>query len=617
MPGSTQRGLFFSTLAAALLLGLTLQWPSLDGGFRSDDYVQWAMFHGEFPAPRSKLDLFSFADGTLVDREQLTDFGHLPWWSHPELRLRMWRPLASALMSLDFAWFDRDARLHHVHTLVWFCLLLIAAGRLLWRVLPPLQAAIALGLFASAPCHTLPVGWLANRSTLVACTWAFVALDLHLLARERRTLGPRLGCALASCIALLCGEYALSALVYGLCFSLLLHPTGSRRKQLQAISLDALPVLAPLCGYLVLHTSLGRDIIHSGYYISPFGAPGDFLHALVTRVPVLSADLLFGLPSYYDHSGGFPLRTWFLSLNLLSPDIWLRLPDWTTCHVWIGYLALVFGVGVYAWLRRKRSTEQPPAWLALGTLLSLLPCAGSLPEDRLLTAATLGSSALFASLLVAAARALRHPPRRALTLALLLMAAWLPVSAFARSYDDARMIRDGSELARAWCLDAELPEVDAQHTRVYVISTADFNTAVNLPWLRRVEANKPLPLSYRRLIPGPSPVRIVRENDRSLEAQVVISDVYGTAVPALYRDAAAPVTPGERQPLPGFVATVLETYADNPVRMRFEFDRSLDDPSIWFVAATDHGVRRIAMPAIGQSILVPFAQYRDVRIPAE
>ena len=617
MPGSKQRALFFSTLAAALLLGLTLQGPSLGGGFRSDDYVQWAMFHGEFPAPRSKLDLFSFADGTHVDRERLTDFGHLPWWSHPELRLRMWRPLASALMSLDFALFDRDARRHHAHSLVWFCLLLIAAGRLLWRVLPPLPAAIALGLFASAPCHTLPVGWLANRSTLVACAWAFVALDLQLYARERRTLWPRLGCALASSIALLCGEYALSALVYGLCFSVLLGPIADRRHQLQAISVDALPVLVPLCGYLALHTILGRDIIHSGYYISPFGAPGDFLRALITRVPVLSADLLFGLPSYYYHSGGFPLRTWFLSLNWVSPEVWLQLPDWTTCHVAIGCLALLFGVGVYAWLRKRPSAERPPAWLALGTLLSLLPCAGSLPEDRLLTAASLGASALFASVLVTAVRGLLAPPRSAATLALLLMAAWLPISAVSRSYDDARMIADGNALARAWCLDAELPEADAANTRVYVISTADFNTAVNLPWLRRVEANRPLPQAYRRLIPGPSPVRLVRENDRTLEAQVVISDVYGTAVPALYRDAAAPVTPGERRPLPGFVATVLETYADNPVRMRFEFDRSLDEPSMWFIAATDQGVRRIALPSVGQSMLVPFAQYRDVRIPAE
>jgi hypothetical protein len=615
--GSKQRALFFSTLAAALLLGLTLQWPSYQGGFRSDDYVQWAMFRGEFPAPRSKLDLFSFAAGTSIDQQQLVDFGHLPWWSHPELRLRMWRPIASALMALDFTLFGRDARLHHVHSLVWFCLLLVAASRLLWRTLPPPSAAIALLLFASAPCHTLPIGWLANRSTLVACTWAFVALDLQLYAREQRRLWPRLACALTSGIALLCGEYAVSALTYGLCFSLLLGPRLFSRQQLRASSIDALPVLAPLCGYLVLHSILGSDIIHSGYYISPFRAPLDFVRALFTRVPVLSSDLLFGMPSYYYNGGGSPLRTWLLSLELLPPDVWIRLPDWTTWHVLIGYLALAFGFGLYAWLGRQNAQDRPPAWLALGTLLSLLPCAGSLPEDRLLTAATLGGSALIASVLVSGARALRQAPRRAATLALFLLAAWVPLSALARSFDDVRVIRDGSELARAWCLNAELPETDASSTRVYVISTADFNSAVNLPWLRQLEADKPLPRSYRRLIPGPSPVRMLRESDRTLEARIVISDVYGTAVPGLYRDAAAPVLPGERRALPGLVVTVLETYADNPVRMRFEFDRSLDDPSMWFIAATDHGLRRIPLPAIGESTLVPFAQYRDVRMPAQ
>lgn len=616
MPGSKSRALFFSTLAAALLLGLTLQWPSYHGGFRSDDYVQWAMFHGEFPAPRSKLDLFSFAAGTRAD-EALVDFGHLPWWAHPELRLLMWRPLASALMALDFALFDRDAALHHAHSLLWFCLLLVAAAKLLWRILPPPSAALALLMFASAPCHILPVGWLANRSTLVACAWAFLALDLQLLARERPGLWPRLGCALASSVALLCGEYALSALVYGLCFSLLRGASGTRRQQLQSSLVDALPVLIPLCGYLILHSISGRDIVHSGYYISPFRAPADFLRALATRVPVLGADLLLGLPSYYYHSGGFPLRTWFLSLDLLSPEVWLQMPDWTTLHAAIGYLALAFGAGLYLWLRRQPYVQRPPAWLALGTLLSLLPCAGSLPEDRLLTAASLGGCALIASTIVATSKALRRPPRRAALLALLLMAAAVPLSALARSYDDIRMLRDGSELARAWCLDAELPEANASNTRVYVISTADFNTAVNLPWARRLEAGKPLPRAYRRLIPGPSPVRILRESERSLQALVVISDVYGTAVPSLYRDAGAPMQPGEGRVLPGLMVTVLEAYADNPIRMRFEFDRSLDDPSLWFLAASERGLRRVAMPAVGESMLVPFAQYRDVRVPAE
>jgi hypothetical protein len=608
--------LFFSTLGAALLLGLTLQWPSYYGGFRGDDYVQWAMFRGDFPAQRSVLDLFSFAAGTREDYQSLVDFGHLPWWSHPELRLRMWRPLASALMALDFELWGRDARLHHVHSLLWFCLLIVAAARLLWRVLPPPSAAIALLIFAASPCHTLPVGWLANRSTLVACAWAFFALELQLYARQHATLWPRLACAATSCIALLCGEYALSALVYGICSSVLWQrreptqnsPTLAERAR------DALPVLAPLCAYLVLHSLLGSDIVHSGYYISPMKAPADFMRALLTRVPVLSADLLFGMPSYYYHAGS-PLRAWLLSLNLVPPETWVRLPDWATWHVAIGYLAIAAGLGLYAWLRHEPSRERPPAWLVLGTLLSLVPCAGSLPEDRLLTAATLGGSALVACTLVSTARNVWRAQRRAAALWLCVPVLWMPISAIARSFDDVRGIRNGSEIARAWCLDAELPIEPG--VRVYVVSTADFNSAVNLPWLRLLEADRALPVSYRRLSPGALPVRLQRVSERTLEVRVVISDVYGAAVPSLYRDAASPVLPGERHEMPGMVVTVSETYADNPIRMRFDFDRSLDDSSMWFIAATDRGLRRIALPDIGDSMLVPFAQYRDVRAPAE
>jgi hypothetical protein len=109
------------------------------------------------------------------------------------------------------------------------------------------------------------------------------------------------------------------------------------------------------------------------------------------------------------------------------------------------------------------------------------------------------------------------------------------------------------------------------------------------------------------------PVRIQRVSERTLELRVVISEVYGAAVPGLYRDASSPVLPAERHDLPGMVVTVLETYQDNPVHMRFELDQPLDDPGLWFLAATDHGLRRIALPAVGDTLLVPYAQYRDLR----
>ena len=116
--------------------------------------------------------------------------------------------------------------------------------------------------------------------------------------------------------------------------------------------------------------------------------------------------------------------------------------------------------------------------------------------------------------------------------------------------------------------------------RVYLITTADFNSAVNLPWLRLLEANKATAPLLSRLSPGPLPVRLQRESERTLEVRMVISDVYGAAVPGLYRDAASPVRAGERHELPGMVVTVLEAYDDNPVSMRFELDSALDDPQL-------------------------------------
>jgi hypothetical protein len=194
-----------------------------------------------------------------------------------------------------------------------------------------------------------------------------------------------------------------------------------------------------------------------------------------------------------------------------------------------------------------------------------------------------------------------------------LLACFVPASGLARSYDDVRAVKNGSEIARAFCLDADMPVRDAEHTRVYVLAAADFNTAVNLPWLRSLERRSPVPLSYRRLSPGPLPLDVTRTSDRSLELNVLTSDVRGTAVPSLYRDAAAAVRLGERHVLPGLRVEVLDVVDDNPARMRFEFDRSLDDDSLWFLIATPQGLRRRRLPAIGETMRVPYAQFVDLR----
>jgi hypothetical protein len=330
-------------------------------------------------------------------------------------------------------------------------------------------------------------------------------------------------------------------------------------------------------------------------------------------VPVLASDALFGVPSLY-FTVGSPLRGLILSWNLFSPEVWVQLPNWQTWHVLLGYVAIASGFLLLRLLMRSGSCSRQLPWLTLGAALSLLPCAGSLPEDRLLVAATLGRSALVASALVYTFpfHALRTGRARLFLSALWLLLLWVPIGDGLRSYDDVRSFRYGSDVMRAWSLDADLPEQAKSSTRVYVLAAGDFTTAVILPWLRLLHGH-PLPRSYRRLCPGGLPVNLSRTTDRVLSVDVLTSGVRGTAVPSLYRAADLPMLAGQHVELPGFTVDVVRVSEGNPTRMRFEFDRSLDDPALWILIATEHGLRRRRMPAIGETILVPQAQFRDLR----
>jgi hypothetical protein len=605
-----QRAMFPGAVSAALLLALFLHWPSLASGFRSDDYVQSAMVRGAFPVPRSALDLFDFASGTQDEYRRLTDFGYLPWWTNPQLRLRMWRPLSSALMALDFKLFGTQAGAMHWHSLGWLVVLLLAAAWLLSRTLPPAAASIAILLYATSPCHAVPVGWLANRSTLLAGALGFLAVDLQLRYRAAPSKLLFAITAVVTSLALLAGEYALSALAYAFAFAALGGGELALRARLRSVS----PVLIPLAAYLVLHTLSGSDVIGSGFYLSPVRDPWLFVQALVTRVPALAADLLFGVPSLY-FSGSPPLRNMILSWNLFSPEVWLSFPAWRVWHVLIGYFAIALGGGLIWRFVRRTERSHPLRWLSAGAALSLLPCAGSLPEDRLLSASTLGVSALCASALllglpwVRKAASKRTRLLRALLYGLLL---WLPVGALRRSFAEAQALSQSAESTRLWSLDADLPTQASATTRVYVLAAGDFNTAVNLPWLRQLHG-RPLPQAYRRLCPGPLPVDVTRSADRTLEINVLTNAMRGTALPSLYRAADAPMHVGDQVELPGLRVDVLGVFEDNPSRVRFTFDRSIDDPTLWFLIAGNDGLRHQAMPALHETRRVPYAQFRDLR----
>lgn len=609
--------LYAAVVCAALGLGLFIHWPSLESGLRSDDFPQRAMLRGEFASPRDPLDLFDFASGDPSDVSRLMDFGYVPWWTVPNLRLRMWRPLASALMVLDQQILDATPYVQHVHSLLWYAFLVWVSSRLFRRWLSLPAACVATLLFAIEEGHTVPVGWLANRSTLTATALGLLAVELHARAREATapqsrfvSSGRAAATALCAVLALASGEYAFTALAYVVAYELL-------RPEPIAVRVRAsLPVLAPALIYLGLHSLLGSDIVGSGFYLSPLREPFAYTGAALLRVPTLFADLSIGLPSDWFNGIG-PVRNLILKRNWFTPQVWRLFPAWPVWQAGIGYLALLLG---YAILRRTlahapEASRRPLQVMALGSVMSLFPAAGSLPGDRLIVAAAMGVSGVFGALIAHAY------PRRGLPVGSTLAWVFALVIAgpytFNRVYHQADGFAWNSEGQRLWARSAELPVGEqARDTRVYVLGTADFMTAANLPWARLAE-DFPLPKSYRRLCPAVAPFDVTRLDERTLRFMILVNDVRYSAMPSLYRGESAPVRENQLVRMPGLEVLVLRVRDGNPAVMEFRFDRSLDDPSLWFVRSTVDGLQRFPVPKVGETVRVIRPTYRDLRVPVE
>jgi hypothetical protein len=608
--------LYAVVVCSAIGLGLFLHWPSLHAGYRSDDFPQRAMIRGEFAAPRAPLDLFAFASGAPHDVEKLMDFGYMPWWTAPDLRLRMWRPLASALMVLDQRVLDASTEFQHAHSLVWYAALVLVCSRLFRRWLSLPAAAVATVLFAIEEGHTVPVGWLANRNTLTATALGLLTLELHASAREATApaaqmarTGRAVATALFAGLALLAGEYAFTALAYVFAYECLRPEPIRERLRL------SLPVIVPTLLYLAVHSAIGSDVVGSGLYLSPIREPLAYLSEALLRVPALFADLSFGLPAEWFNGNG-PLRNYILEQDWFSPQAWRRFPAWPVWHAAIGYLAILafYPLVREALSRAPESSRRPLQGLAIGSLLSLLPAASSLPGDRLIVAGAVGVSGIYGALIV-------HALPRPGALSVRNVLAWVVAFVVAgpltldRVYNQARGFAFSAEGQRIWAKNAELPlGTTARDIRVYLISTADFMTAVNLPWARLAEG-LPLPRSYRRLNPGAMPCDVLRTSDRSLRIMPLSSDVRYSALPSLYRGDSAPMRAGQLIRLPGLDVLVEEVRDGNPTLVHYTFDRSLDDPQLWFLESTIDGLKRFSLPKLGETTRVRRPIYRDLRLP--
>lgn len=592
---------FALALAVVVALGTWLFWPTLELGLFADDYFLAAAMDGELAAPRDALDLFNFVDGTQPDVQALQRLGSIAWWAAPDLRVSFLRPLSSALMHMDRALFGRALWAYHAHSIFAWSLLVVAAGVLYLRVLRSWPvAALATAFFAFDQSQHGPVFWICNRGAIYAVLLGVLGLAAHVRARSPGRHRSSWPSALLLGTALLFGEWALPMFAYVLAFELL-GARGSLRRRALAV----LPAATLGCVFLIVRALMGYGARASGVYVDPGSDPLGFARLLLHRIPVFVADMVFNLPSdLWDR--GSPWRERVLALELIPPSVWMQLPDWRTYHVAIGIAALAVLWALLRFCLRgcAQSERIQLRWLLLGALLSLVPVAGAFPSTRLTLAASFGLAPALALALRQIARRLYEAPRmrwpRFLALytvgiSVLFLQLVEPLS------EDVRATVDNFATTTEWVLAAELDPQRVADQRVFLLNASEFTTTFFFAYTWWWH-DRPLPRSYTPISTAPYAHDLERIGDNALVLRTLGGSFFESPSEVHFRTADRQLRAGDAVQLEGVRIEIARAIAGRPRALKLTFDRPVDDPSYAFLVSSEHGLARLEMPAVGQTL---------------
>ncbi len=602
------RALLSSPRAPALIIaaGLLLTSGALSLGLTADDY-----FHlvGVRPAPglsdlaRRPWDLFAFVPGDPRATERLMDAGVFPWWSDPGVRIAFFRPLSSLTHWLDYALWPSLHALMHLHSMLWYALLLAVLARVYQRLCAtPAIAALALALYALDDARASAVGWLATRNLLIALSFALLAVYWHDRARSERDAKSRWLAPAALGVGLLAGEAAVQGFAYLVAYALYLD-RGTLRARLASL----LPYVALLLAWRIPYSLFGYGAQDSGLYFDPGREPGLFLQALAVRLPVLLL-AQFALPfsDLWDAVPAFApgAEPWWLALAaaVLLGLAWLLAPLW----------------------RRDRRVR----FWGLGALLAAIPvCSGPL-DDRLLAGPGIGCAALLAQLFAAwagarerdhrAARADSHPQRvelrgaaqssesahprvRALAvggLALLHLAfapLLLPLRTLGVDAFEVLMTRADASIPST-------PDIERQ-TLVALNPPVDLFAIYFPPY--RAGRGIPRPAKLRWLATGISALEVERLDARTLRLRPQ-AGYLSNSTQWMLRSPRRPLREGEEVVLSDATFQVTELTADQrPAEVLVHFREPLESPTLRFVQWGKREYVPFTPPRVGETMRVP------------
>jgi hypothetical protein len=556
--------------------GAVVFWPAVRTPFFLDDYLHSAMVHGRFPAVRGPFALYDFVGDD--DRAALFSRGFLPWWTDTHITLRFLRPLSSALLYYEHEWLEPWPLVMHLHSFAWWIAAVFAARAFFKSVITPKAAAFATVIFALAPCHALPIGWLANREALLALAFGTVGLSAFLRWQKGAGHAWALLSLGAFSLALAAGEYALGCAGYVLAFAWRAPKEVPRRWR--SVLLFVLPAVA----YLVARRMLGYGAEASGFYQDPLRDTWLFLRDAPWRMTVLV------------------LAGWFSQ----DSTAW----RWGPAEWPVALVVLVLAVAGCAALRHVTSQQEEGArrstWTLLwGSLFALVPVLAVLPSARLLGVAMLGIAPVVGVVLETAwfttQKEARHGLAEWTAIAATLLGFAHLVHGPGRAWANARQIRGYAVGFAEHTADlAKRLEGQAVPDVVVVRGLDDvffYGFALEGLGVRN---------THWTVLSHTGHVLCLRRDATTMDLVVgPDAGLYPASLGDLYRSEAHPLAAEETFLVGDVNATVEEMSAYGPRRVRFQFTDDLDDPRwTWVGESRSRGFYDATPPKIGFG--VPF-----------
>ncbi|MEM7347169.1 MAG: hypothetical protein AAF485_23265, partial [Chloroflexota bacterium] len=521
------------------------------------------------------FSLFRFLEHNPTETQALIETGVLPWWTLPDISITFWRPVSAVTHWLDYRLWPHAPALMHMHSVIWFGLL-VGVVSLFYRqlLINQLSAAlVATLLYGLDEAHGFPVAWLANRNAILATFFGVLTILVYDKWRRDAWQAGAWLTPLFLGIGLLSAEAAIAALGYLLAHALFLD-SSPWRSRLTAL----IPATLVVLGWRIIYWLLGYGTWGSAY-ADPLIEPWRYIQLAIERAPILLLGQFTFIPAEL-----YNFMPWPNTLILWSVTVFALL--------WLG------------WVLSPLLRQSPLArFFASGMLLSIMPSLVILPMNRLLFFAGLGGMGLIALFL----QQEKNRPQEVLAKFLIVthfLIAPISLLFMAASPNFIGDLKTGV---------ATLPDNPefSNRTMVVIAAPSAFYPAF-IPYLREHNL-EPSPPRIRLLASTTYPVEVTRVDDRTLLVQPVAG--YFLGFDSAFRGDGHPFALQEMVPLSDMRAEIMAVTADGrPSQVMFHFAYPLESEKFSWFYWQDGAYKPFVVPDTKETVKVsPFSFYNALR----